>query len=120
MNVFWPARTQAPRWVDWLGAAFISFAGSLIAALIHSLSVYQRGIRLYQAEVGGAYFPHGGTGRPGLWENFSFLGNCAILAVPTILALLLLRKHPFYRRVVWIGCTVLWTWLFFKSEAAIH
>ena len=122
MNIWWPSREQLPRWADWLGVAVMSFAAPMLAAFIHSISALHRGIRLYNAQVGGTYFQGGpGTfGGLGPWEIVGFLWGCAVLAVPTFLVVLWLRPHPFSRRIVWIGCAAFWTWFLFKCEYAVR
>jgi hypothetical protein len=103
----------------------MSLAAPLIAACIHSLCVFEHGIRLYNAEIGGIYF-HGSM-PPYPQPSLSFgeyilavIGACGIPAIPTFLVLLPFRKRALYRWLIWTGFVVLWTWVLFQMEVAIH
>jgi hypothetical protein len=107
------------KWADWFALALMSLAAPAIAACIHSICVFHRGFRLYNAEIGGAYF-HGSSGQPGLQSILTFIVACGVPAIPTFLILLPFRRRAFYRWIVWSLFIVLWTWLFFKSEIAFQ
>jgi hypothetical protein len=117
MTFHQPFRVRLPAWADWFALVLMSLAAPAIAACIHSICVFHRGIRLYNAEIGGAYF-HGSNGQPGLLSILTFIGACGVPAIPTFLVLLPFRRRAFYRWLVWSAFIVLWTWLFFKSEIA--
>jgi hypothetical protein len=121
MNLYQPFRVRLPAWADWFALALMSLGAPLIAASIHSLCVFQRGFRVYNAEIGGAYF-HGSRAveEPGLLTVLVFLGAYGVAAIPTFLVLLPFRKRAMYRWLVWAGSIVLWTWFFFKTEFAIR
>jgi hypothetical protein len=128
MNFFQPFRVRLPAWADWFALALMALAAPAIAVAIHSGYVLHSGYRLYNAEVGGAYFHgsgegygHGpGYGPLGFWLILTYLGGCGVPAIPTFLALLPFRKRALYRWLVWAGCIILWTWLLFQMEIAIH
>jgi hypothetical protein len=103
----------------------MSLAAPLIAVWIHSVCVFERGIRFYNAEIGGIYF-HGSM-PPYPQPNISLfgyvlalVGACGIPAIPTFLVLLVFRKRAFYRWLTWAGFIILWTWVLFQMEIAIH
>jgi hypothetical protein len=118
MTFYQPFRVRLPAWADWFALVLMSLAAPAIAACIHSICVFHRGWRFYNAEIGGAYFL-GSSDHPGLVSIFSFIAACAVPAIPTFLVLLPFRRRAFYRWIVWSAFIVLWTWLFFKSEFAI-
>jgi hypothetical protein len=103
----------------------MSLAAPLIAACFHSLCVFERGIRLYNAEIGGIYF-HGSMPpypQPNLslaGSIFALIGACGVPAIPTFLVLLPFRKRALYRWHVWVSFIILWTWVLFQLEVAIH
>jgi hypothetical protein len=121
MTFYHPFRVPLPAWADWLALALMAIAAPAIAGFIHSFYVLQSGYRLYNAEIGGAYF-HGNPAvePPGLLSVLTFIGACGVPAILTFLVLLPFRRRAFYRWIVWAAFTVLWTWLCFKSEIAYH
>jgi len=119
MTLYQPFRVRIPAWADWLALALMAIAAPAIAACIHSICVFHSGFRLYNAEIGGAYF-HGSAERPGVQTVLTFIGACGVPAIPTFLILLPFRRRAFYRWIVWSAFIVLWTWLCFKSEIAFH
>jgi hypothetical protein len=125
MSFYKPFRVRLPAWADWFTLALISLAAPLIAACIHSLYVFWRGIRLYNAEIGGIYF--NGSMPPYPQPSLSLadsilalIGVCVIPAIPTFLVLLAFRKRALYCWLVWAGFIVLWTWLLFQMEIAFN
>ena len=97
----------------------MSLAAPLIAAFIHSICVFERGIRLYNAEIGGIYF-HNTPPNLRLREYiFTIIGACCAPALLTFLALLPFRKRILHRWLIWSGFIVLWTWVLFEMEIAI-
>jgi hypothetical protein len=108
---------QFPKWVEWCSLALTAWAAPAIAILIHSLVVYDRGLTLYNAQIGGGYFFDGSR------ESFDHIlllaTACTIPAIPTFLALLPFRTRTILRWCVWMASVSLWTWLLFKSEFAI-
>jgi hypothetical protein len=125
MSFYKPFRVRLRAWADWFALALISFAAPLIAAYIHSLYVFERGFRLYNAEIGGIYF-HGSMPPypPPVLSLVDYIlaliGACGIPAIPTFLVLLAFRKRALYYWLVWAGFIALWTWLLFQMEIAIH
>lgn len=114
--------TRLPRWIDWLGLVLLAFAAPAIASLIHSIYVYQRGYRFYNAEAGGDYFLEmlrGGEASSFL-PVLIWLADCCVYAIPAFVVLLLFRKRPVYFWAVWGICIGLLTWLFFDTEFAIQ
>src|SRR5215470_731246 len=47
---------RLPPRADWLGLALMALSAPMIAGYIHSICVFHRGIRLYNAEIGGIFF----------------------------------------------------------------
>lgn len=119
MTFHQPFRVRLPAWADWFALILMSIAAPVIAACIHSIWVFHRGFRLYNAEIGGAYF-HQNIGQTGLLGILFFIGFCGIPAIPTFLILLPFRRRTFYRWIVWSAFIFLWTWLFFKMEIAFN
>jgi hypothetical protein len=114
------SQTRLPSWSEWLTVIFISLAAPWIAAFVHSADVYRRGLRLYNAQIGGFYFDSMGMARqPDASEVVRWILVCSIPAIPTFLVLLPFRKRPMYLRAAWICLVVFWTWVYFKSEIAI-
>lgn len=120
-NFLKPFQFRFPTWADWLGLAVMAIAAPMNAALIHSYCVYERGIRFYNAEIGGEYFhPSGTVGPTGLLAFFNLMLGCGILGIPTFLALLPFRKRPLIRWLVWTGSIFLWTAMFFQMEITLR
>jgi hypothetical protein len=121
MSFYDPFKSRFPAWADWIALGFMALAVPVIAAFIHSWFVYHRGYRLYNAEIGGAYF-HGreAMDNPGVSTVITMIGACGVPAIPTFLVLLAFRRRALYRWIVWAGFIVLWTWLYFKMEFAYH
>lgn len=95
----------------------MAWASPAIAILIHSLSVYHRGIQLYNAHIGGGYFFDGS--RESFGHILLLVTGCAIPAIPAFLTLLPFRNRKVLRWCVWAASVLLWTWLLFKNEFAI-
>jgi hypothetical protein len=116
-----PLWIRLPAWSDWLSLVLMSFAAPLIAAFFHSAWVFHRGIRLYNAEIGGEYF-RGNDPVP--VPSFSTLlmgiSILAIPAIPTFLVLLPGRQRTFVRWTIWAGCVALWIYMCFQMEVAYH
>lgn len=114
---------QLPTWTDWFALALMSLAAPWMAAYVHSALVFERGTRLYNAEVGGIYC-HGNSGSGLSWKPtflyilFWIWGRC-IPAIPTFVFLLLGRRHVVYRWPIWVCCIWFWTWFAFKMEVAL-
>ncbi len=106
-------------WPEVLSLGLMSIAAPWIAAYIHSACVFHRGIRLYNAEVGGRFF-RDGAAQSGLAAILMWIAACAVPAMPTLLVLLAFRKRAVYRWLAWFCCTALWTWVCFKTEIAYH
>ena len=108
-----------PSWANWTMLALMSIAAPVVAGSIHSLCVFQRDFRLYNAEVGGDFFWNGAVGRESLTVAFlAFVCRCLVPALVTFAVLLPLRKRPQICRGAWIGVVVLWTWFLFSAEVA--
>jgi hypothetical protein len=103
---------------DLLTLGLMSLAAPWIAAYIHSACVFHRGIRLYNAEIGGTFFRD--STQSGWGTILMWVGLCAIPAMPTLLLLLALRKRVALRWLAWFCCIALWTWMCFKMEVAYH
>src|SRR5690349_10857817 len=104
------------NWSDLLGIGLMSLAAPWIAAYIHSASVFRRGNRLYNAEVGGIYF----HGDPSLGSFLLWILGLGVPAALTLLLLLPFRRRAVFRWSLWIGSILFWTWAFFKTEFAYH
>lgn len=116
-----PLQMRLPEWSDWLSLVFMSFAAPITAAFIHSAWVFHRGIRLYNAEIGGAYFHGAGPVPPfNALSVLACVSGLAIPAIPTFLVLLSARKRASLRWIIWAGSVALWTFMFFKTEVAFH
>ncbi len=96
-----PLQKRLPAWSDWLTLALMSLAAPWVAGYIHSVFVFQRGIRLYNAEVGGIYFGSMPQPQPSLWSVFLWIGGCGLPAAITFALLLPFRKRVVYRWLVW-------------------
>ena len=108
-----------PAWADSIVVALMSVAAPVAAGCIHSLRVFQRDFRLYNAEMGGDFFWDGGLPRQSLTFAFlDFACRCLLPALPTFAVLFPFRKRPQLCRTVWIILVALWTWLFFNAEVA--
>ena|SRR5260221_10921002 len=108
-----------PAWAGWVTLALMSIAAPVVAGSIHSLRVFQRGFRLYNAEVGDAYFWNGGVGRESVIFAFlAFICRCLLPAILTFAVLLPFRKRPQICRIAWIVSIALWTWFLFSAEIA--
>ncbi|MFO1475081.1 MAG: hypothetical protein U1F98_00345 [Verrucomicrobiota bacterium] len=117
MSAFELFRQPLPAWADWILLALMSIAAPVVAGCIHSLCVLNRGIRLYNAEIGGGYFYGSALRGQSVTVAFLyFIGVCGLPAVPTFLALLPFRHKPELSRVVWIGIVASWTWFCFSTE----
>ncbi len=103
-------------WPDLLSLGLMSMAAPWIAAYIHSEYVFRRGIRLYNAEVGGIFFR--GSTQSSAGTVLMWIALCAVPALPTLLLLLAFRKRGVYRWLAWICAIALWTWVCFKMEIA--
>jgi len=111
---------QLPRRDNWIGLLLMAYAAAIVAAYIHSLLVFHRGTRLYQAEIGGFYFNsiellHNDSSfvKNYLWRFF--LGN-GVIAFPSFLVLLLFRRtRVLYRWMVLIIIIAVWTCVFFPT-----
>jgi hypothetical protein len=121
MSFYEPFKLRFPAWADWFALAFMALAAPVIAAFIHSWCIYHGGYRLYNAEIGGAFF-HGreAVDNPGVGMIIAMIGACGVPAIPTFLVLLAFRRWTFLRWLVWCGFIVLWTWLYFKMEFAYY
>ena len=106
---------------DWFGLGLMALAAPWTAGCIHSVSVYRRGTRLYNAEVGGIFFGGGMTlyAPPTLGDVLFWLGGLVVPTAVTFVALLFVRKQAAYRWLVWICFAALWTLVCFKTEIAI-
>ena len=121
MSIHESFRVRLPAWSDWFSLAFISVAAPAAAACIHSVFVFHRGFRLYNAEIGGPYFSPGGPNwQPGALTILHFSAACCIPTFLSFLVLLPFRKRTLYRWLVWLLLICLWTWLNFKMEYAYH
>lgn len=121
MRTFDALRQRLPAWADWIVLALMSVAAPVIAGCIHSLDVILRGFRLYNAEIGGAYFHNSGWEEQSIAITFlRFVSFCVIPAVPTFAVLLIFRKRPQLCRAVWVGIVALWIWFYFSMEVSIH
>lgn len=97
----------------------MALAAPMIAAFIHSYCVYERGFRLYNAEIGGEYFhPNGTVVATGILAIVRLIGISVIPAIPTFLVLLPFRRQVLGRWIVWAGSIVIWTVVLFHSEIA--
>ena len=115
-------KAPLPPRADWLGLVLMSLSAPWIAAFIHSACVFRRGIRLYNAEVGGIFFngsmpPYP---QPGLGSVLLWISGCAVPAALTFLFLVFLRRRAAYRWLAWVCFVALWTWACFKTEIAYH
>src|SRR5262249_55884173 len=106
--------------LDVLGLALMSLGAPWIAAYIHSASVFHRGIRLYNAEVGGMFLHPKTTMHSSIGTILMWIAVCAVPAAPTLLVLLAFRKRIVYRWLAWLCCIAVWTWVSFKMEIARH
>lgn len=121
LNFYQPFRVRLPAWADWFALAFMSLAAPVAAACIHSVCVFHRGFRLFNAEIGGPYFHEGGPNwQPGILTFLHLSAACCIPAFLTFLGLLQFRGRVVHRWVVWLLFIILWTWLDFKMVSAYH
>jgi hypothetical protein len=127
MTFHQPFRVRLPAWADWPALALMSLAAPLIAAWIHSYCVFERGFRLYNAEIGGIFFRGVSGSMPpyqqpsiGFEDILTLISGCGIPAIITFLVLLPFRRRALYRWLVWAGCILLWTWVLFQIEISIH
>ena len=121
MNLIHSFKSRLPAWSDWISLVLMSLASPWLAAYIHSVFVFNRGFRFYNAEVGGAYFHTSGPmPAPDVWSMVSWIGACGVPAIPTFLALLAARKRLLYRWIAWLASIALWTYICFKMEIAYH
>lgn len=104
---------------DIFGVALMSIAAPWVAAYVHSAWVFHKGFRLYNAELGGAYFHGRPPPEPGIGTILLWFFWCAIPAMPTCLVLLPFRRRALYRWLVWCCCVAVWTVMCFLSEVAI-
>ena len=118
---------RLPEWTDWFTLVLMSFSSPLIAAYIHSVCVFQRGFRLYNAEIGGKYFLGVNGSMPpyqlpsfGLGDILALISGCAIPGILTFLIILSFRQRALYRWIVWTGFIVIWTWTLFQMEVSLH
>jgi hypothetical protein len=115
--------SRGSRCLELFGLGLMSIAAFWVAACVHSIGVWHRGYRFYNAELGGSYFyyltyDHSQAGYFG--SILTFLGACGVLGLPlTFLILLPFRRRVLYRWVMWVCCTALLTYLRFKTEVAI-
>lgn len=118
MRIVGAFRNPVPRGVNWPALVVEAYAAPVTAVLLHSLWVFLRGRRLYNAEIGGAYFFNGSS------LTFSHLvvlfGDCAVAAIPVFVVLIFLRKRTVHRWLAWATCVFLWTWFLFSNEVAIR
>jgi hypothetical protein len=96
----------------------MSFLAPLTAAFIHSIFVFQGGLRFYNAEIGGIYFLCN-EGQSSLRAIILLVVVCGVPAIPTFFVLIPFKKRALYRWVVWIGFVMLWTWFYFQTEIAL-
>lgn len=113
---------QVPARGEWFGFVLMSISAWLIAACIHSLYVFDRGSRLYNAELGGFFFNDGMSGYtvPSLGGVLLWCSQGAVAVVLTFCALPFFRKQAAYRWLAWICFIALWTWVCFKAEITYH
>jgi hypothetical protein len=111
---------RLPVWAEWFVVVFMSLAAAWIAAAIHSTYVFWMGHDSYNAEIGGYYFGSMGYVQPSLLEILAWILRRNFPVIPTFLLLLPFRKRPPLFWLVWIGCIVLSTWLFFAAEIKLH
>lgn len=119
MRAFESFNRPLPSWADWTTLALMSFAAPVVAGSIHSLCVFQRDFRLYNAEVGGDFFWNGGVGKESLvLVFFVFICRSSVPALLTFAVLLPFRKRPQLCRGAWIVIVALRTWFLFSAEIA--
>jgi len=113
-------QVRLPAWADWFALTGMALTAPAIAQCIHSVCVFLRGYRPYNAEIGGAFFHHGsGIDDQSGTAILRFLGGCGLAAIPTLLALLPFRRQTRYRWLVWTGFIAIWTWALFSLEVAV-
>ena len=93
--------------LHWFLLAGMALTAPLFADSIHTLCVVSKGIRFYNAELGRLTDPL-------FWDFWS------VRSTVTFLLLCPVAKVPLRHRTMWICCVVLWTYLDFNSEVAIH
>ena len=122
MSFYEPFRVRVPAWADWFALLAMAVAAPMIALFFDSFWHFFTGFRLYQAEVGGAYFypGSGGVGPPVSLLVFHFFELCGALAIPTFLVLLPFRKRALVRWIVWAGFIVVWSWFAYQMRAVVR
>jgi len=115
---------QLPKKFDWLWLLLMAYTVPFTAALIHSVYVFHRGTRLYQAEIGGPYIDDlrglDISKVPILNYFFLFLiWSCIITVLPFLILWFFRRKRDLYRWIVWIVLTALWTWFDFATAVVL-
>lgn len=120
MKIWDTLRRNLPPSTDWYSLLFMAATAPIVAACVHSLCVFSRGFRLYNAEIGGSCFYGMGMSHSfGLADFIIFFSGCAGGMIPTFVLLLPGRTRVFYRWTVWLLCIVLWMWLMFHNEVAM-
>ncbi|HEY3853967.1 MAG TPA: hypothetical protein VGO67_06210 [Verrucomicrobiae bacterium] len=117
-------RKQIKPQMDIVVLLLMSIAAPWFAAFIHSVWVFHRGFRFYNAEFGGKYFFGVIYGHGSEMPNFrdDVIGwtlACVIPGAITFLILLPFRRLVWVHRILWVICIALWTLIFFKSEVAM-
>ena len=114
--------TRLPASCGWVPLGLMSVAAPWIAAHIHSELVFQRGIRLYNAEIGGIYFQKGWPQppQPNLATALLCASGFGVPAIMTFVALLPFRKRAGVRWLFWFCAIAIWVWVDFRLEFAIH
>jgi len=94
---------QFPSWFNGVALYVMSYLAPLIAACIHSVCLFHRGVRFYQAELCE-------MDRMGVWIYL------AALAIVPFMVLRFFGRRPLWRWTIWLCFVALWTFLCFKSE----
>ena len=123
LNLQQTLNLRLPAWCGWPDLALMALAAPWIAGYIHSECVFARGIRLYNAEIGGIYFGGGSMAPyppPGLGTIALWISGVSIPAIPTFLLLLAFKKRALFLWLAWFFSVAFWTWACFKMEIALH
>lgn len=113
-------KVRLPAWADWFALLAMAFAAPMVAICVHSAWVFYTGFRVYNAEIGGAYFLPGSGGRGPPMSSIAhhLVVLCLVLALPTFLVLLPFRRLALERWMLWAYFIFFWLCMAFHAEVA--
>ena len=103
-------KSKNSSWTALVFLSLMAFSAPIIAALIHSICVFQSGIRFYNAELWQL------RDVQNLQSVFAWLGGFGLFGAVTFLIILPFQKTIWSRWIVWICAVALWTIYLFKTE----